>query len=51
MKLARIGVPGAEALAALDTAGDYRDISSAFADLTVDFLVEPAPLQALALGV
>ena len=49
MKLARLGVPGAEKLAAVDDDGMYRDISSAFADLTPDLLANPAPLRALAL--
>ena len=34
MKLARLGEPGAERLAALDTEGRYRDLSTDFPDLT-----------------
>lgn len=47
MKLARIGAPSAERLAAVDADGAYRDISTAFADLTPELLVDPTPLLAL----
>lgn len=50
MKLARLGAIGAETLAAVDTDGAYRDISSAFADLTPELLTDPSPLLALDLS-
>ncbi|MEO0497768.1 MAG: fumarylacetoacetate hydrolase family protein [Pseudomonadota bacterium] len=40
MKLARIGNPGRETLAAVDADGNYRDISSQFADLTPELLAD-----------
>ncbi|SRR6056297_474986 len=50
MKLARLGARGAEMLSAVDCDGNYRDISSAFSDLTPDLLSDPSPLFALDLG-
>jgi 2-keto-4-pentenoate hydratase/2-oxohepta-3-ene-1,7-dioic acid hydratase in catechol pathway len=50
MKLARIGAPGAETLAAVDADGNYRDLSAAFADLTPELLANPEPLVALDLA-
>lgn len=44
MKLARIGAHGAERLAAVDTDGAYRDISTVSPDLTPDILADPTPL-------
>lgn len=50
MKLARIGAPGAERLAAVDADGAYRDISTAYRDLTPELLTDPAPLLDLDLS-
>lgn len=50
MKLARIGAVGSESLAAVDADGTYRDISTAFADLTPALLADPAPLLVLDLA-
>ena len=50
MKLARIGAVGSERLAAVDADGSYRDISTAFADLTPGLLADPAPLKSLDLA-
>ena len=50
MKLARIGGPGAETLAAVDGDGFYRDISWRFADLTPALLADLTPLHALDLA-
>lgn len=50
MKLARTGAVGAERLAAVDADGSYRDISTAFADLTPGLLADPAPLKSLDLA-
>ncbi len=47
MKLARLGPPGAERLAAIDAEGRYCDISSAFPDLTPQLMEDPGPLAAL----
>ena len=47
MKLARLGVPGAERLALVDADGRYRDISGHTADLTPDLLADLSPLAAL----
>jgi 2-keto-4-pentenoate hydratase/2-oxohepta-3-ene-1,7-dioic acid hydratase in catechol pathway len=50
MKLARLGAPGAETLAAVDANGNYRDLSAGFRDLTPELLADPAPLLALDLN-
>ncbi|CAN0585271.1 unnamed protein product [Ectocarpus sp. 12 AP-2014] len=50
MKLARLGAPGEERLAAVDSDGAYRDISADFPDLTPALLADPAPLRALDLS-
>jgi 2-keto-4-pentenoate hydratase/2-oxohepta-3-ene-1,7-dioic acid hydratase in catechol pathway len=50
MKLARIGAPGAEKLAAVDGHGAYRDVSAAFPELTPALLAHPGPLLALDLA-
>ncbi|MEO9825806.1 MAG: fumarylacetoacetate hydrolase family protein [Paracoccaceae bacterium] len=50
MKLARLGTPGTERLAAVDSDGAYRDISADFPDLTPALLADTAPLRALDLS-
>lgn len=47
MKLLRVGAPGAEKAAAIDSQGNVRDLSLLVPDLTPDWL-SPARLQALA---
>lgn len=44
MKLARLGTPGAERLAIVDTDGRYRDLSGHFPDLTPTLLTDPSPI-------
>ena len=50
MKLARLGAPGAERLAAVDSDGVYRDLSSRYPDLTPELLADPSQLAALDLS-
>lgn len=50
MKLARLGAPSAERLAAVDSDGAYRDISADFPDLTPALLSDLSPLLALDLS-
>jgi 2-keto-4-pentenoate hydratase/2-oxohepta-3-ene-1,7-dioic acid hydratase in catechol pathway len=50
MKLARLGAPGAERLAAMDQDGVYRDLSSRYPDLTPQLLADPTELAALDLA-
>ncbi|MEP1695686.1 MAG: fumarylacetoacetate hydrolase family protein [Paracoccaceae bacterium] len=50
MKLARLGTPGTERLAAVDSDGAYRDISADYPDLTPALLADTAPLRALDLS-
>src|SRR5258706_4918488 len=50
MKLAGLGAPGAETLAAVDANGNYRDLSAGFRDLRPELLADPAPLLALDLN-
>ncbi len=50
MKLARLGAPGAERLAAVDSDGNYRDISADFPDLTPALLSDLSPLTSLDLS-
>ncbi len=50
MKLARVGAAGAERLAAVDADGAYRDIWTAFAELTPALRADPAPLASLDLA-
>lgn len=50
MKLARLGATGAERLAAVDSDGNYRDISADFPDLTPALLSDMSPLTSLDLG-
>ena len=50
MKLARLGTPGSERLAAVDSDGNYRDISADFPDLTPALLSDLSPLAALDLS-
>lgn len=50
MKLARLGAPGAERLAAVDSDGTYRDISADFPDLTPALLSDLSPLTSLDLS-
>lgn len=47
MKIARVGDVGKERLAALDSQGMYRDLSSFRADLDPDLLTDLSPLQRL----
>jgi len=47
MKLARLGAPGAETLAAVDIDGVFRDLSSFSRDLTPALLADLSPLVAL----
>ena len=47
MKLARLGATGAESLAAVDSDGNYRDISADFPDLTPALLSDMSPLTSL----
>jgi len=44
VKLARLGTPGAERLAIVDTDGRYRDLSGHFPDLTPTLLTDPSPI-------
>ena len=50
MKLARLGTPGNERLAAVDSDGNYRDISADFPDLTPALLSDLSPLTSLDLS-
>jgi len=50
MKLIRLGVTGAEYLAAVDINGSYRDLSKDFPDITPELLADPGPLLALNLA-
>lgn len=50
MKLARLGATGAESLAAVDSDGNYRDISADFPDLTPALLSDMSPLTSLDLA-
>ena len=50
MKFARLGASGAERLAALDSDGNYRDLSADFPDLTSELLSDLSPLKALDLA-
>ena len=50
MKLARLGAPGAERLAAVDRDGKYRDLSDDFPDLTPELLSDLSTLTTLDLN-
>ena len=50
MKLVRLGNPGAEYLAAVDSTGSYRNLSMDFPDLTPELLADPSSLIALDLA-